>query len=1210
MSLWRHVIDKRKSADPVCVVPGTGDASGPLGDDTLHNACARVPIATRSGADTSPSAGMETALLPSPCRYRPPVPSPAVLDSSLLRQLLGGGPARPRVMEEGQNLLNPNKATVTVDVATAEVVDVNRRACRLFECTRRDLIGQPLTSLLKTNQMTEEAVGEETLDSAGNLVTVTGKVVNAVGETGSEFPVCVSCWSHDQHTCLLLLERVQRVTARFTFSLEGGILSCDSTFAHLHGYCDSDEMTGLSVASLMPLLHVPLCCRSIPKMLRVQRVCLQGQSVTPVPVCVRLRAAVSCGGLSAWTRGSAEPDGTESPAPRSPDPSHTAPGGVNPVGSAVVYSGSLWAYVTTSSILTLLPNGTINGMSSMHCPLVVGYSVTQLVGKNITFLIPAFYERMSAHHSVSDEEEELEEELKEELKEVGVVSDPRSICRADLGRCFDDAGAINRTPLAASVKNNQQDSWSPNTVLARDSMVMYHALQKRGGAGRGRRGLPGVRDKVEQQGGACTAGPSPSVPCLPPGGLDLDHTADLCAGASAVVTQGDVSAPAESTTALLRTFSLVESQDWVPQPGGESGGHQDLGARPPAASAHFPGKECPAGGGVCSEYAGDSSFEVISLGSRSSSGFCEKWAGPERLDDTQQEAGPPDSSSCFLDLDANGEAIVRAMGDLDLSGSAEMPVAPPADLDLSLTSCDTAELLRTPSPYVVESDPEAEPSRPTPPEHQDLEGHLSPQQRPEHAEKDPDCWNPQIQVPQPWTPHFQPWSATPRSREGRMPSGTPTTSTPKKPQSRPATPLSPLTLIQEGRFRANCYHRDGTPIEVQCDVRRAGLCGGSALFCVWLSGSNLFPHQQGALQSSQSSLQDDSLSSLAEGEGGQTTLELTRACEGHFEEDYQPVRTVGKGAFGFVWLASRRRDGEEVVVKFIMKSRVVKECWVEHPEMGWVTQEVAILARLHHPNVVKVLEVFENECFFQMVMERHGDGLDLFDFIDMQPRLDEVLASYIFRQVVAAVSYLRAKGVLHRDIKDENVIVNTQFHVRLIDFGSATLLQPGRLFHVFCGTLEYCSPEVLQGNPYEGPELEMWSLGVLLYTLLFSENPFCTVEETLVASLHPPCEVSMELSGLLAGLLHPDPSLRMCLEELVEEPWIRQPINLAEYSWKEVFPSSCDSVEADQLCLDPEEADLTPLQDENDEGEEEEDEEQRRTMVALQSELLKYLTDQ
>uniref|UniRef100_A0A3Q3X2C6 non-specific serine/threonine protein kinase n=1 Tax=Mola mola TaxID=94237 RepID=A0A3Q3X2C6_MOLML len=111
-----------------------------------------------------------------------------------------------------------------------------------------------------------------------------------------------------------------------------------------------------------------------------------------------------------------------------------------------------------------------------------------------------------------------------------------------------------------------------------------------------------------------------------------------------------------------------------------------------------------------------------------------------------------------------------------------------------------------------------------------------------------------------------------------------------------------------------------------------------------------------------------------------------------------------------------------------------------------------------------------------MVMEKHGDGLDLFEFIDMQPRLDEPLASYIFRQLVAAVFYLRNKNILHRDIKDENIIIDKCFHIRLIDFGSAAMMAPKKLFYTFCGTLEYCSPEVLQGNPY----FRCWRCGLLV----------------------------------------------------------------------------------------------------------------------------------
>ncbi|XP_022236826.1 PAS domain-containing serine/threonine-protein kinase-like [Limulus polyphemus] len=99
-----------------------------------------------------------------------------------------------------------------------------------------------------------------------------------------------------------------------------------------------------------------------------------------------------------------------------------------------------------------------------------------------------------------------------------------------------------------------------------------------------------------------------------------------------------------------------------------------------------------------------------------------------------------------------------------------------------------------------------------------------------------------------------------------------------------------------------------------------------------------------------------------------------------------------------------------------------------------------------------------------MVMEKHGSGMDLFEFIDRNPHLDEPLASYIFRQIVAALVHLHKLNIIHRDVKDENVILDQFFHAKLIDFGSATFLSPGKYYSTFCGTMEYCSPEVLVGN--------------------------------------------------------------------------------------------------------------------------------------------------
>ncbi|RMC02302.1 hypothetical protein DUI87_21470 [Hirundo rustica rustica] len=344
------------------------------------------------------------------------------------------------------------------------------------------------------------------------------------------------------------------------------------------------------------------------------------------------------------------------------------------------------------------------------------------------------------------------------------------------------------------------------------------------------------------------------------------------------------------------------------------------------------------------------------------------------------------------------------------------------------------------------------------------------------------------------------------------------TSTPVKHEGKLKS-AAPLTWqILEGSYIGNCCHRDGSQFSIHFEVKCAELQDPTVLFCVWVV-KDISQSQKEAVAKTQ-----HLLASLAN--SSQSLAELS-------------TKSLG-----------------EVVVKFIWKERVLEDCWVEDPDLGRVTQEIAILQKLQHPSIIKVLDVFENECFFQLVMEKHGSGLDLFTFIDNQPNLDEPLASYIFRQLVSAVGYLHCRNILHRDIKDENIVIAEDFTIKLVDFGSAAYLEPGKLFYTFCGTIEYCSPEVLSGKPYHGPELEMWSLGITLYTLVLGENPFCELEEALAAVLSPPRPVSEGLMDLMAGLLHPVPEQRTTLVMLAEHPWLRQPVNLADYTWDEVFASA------------------------------------------------------
>ncbi|XP_022092767.1 uncharacterized protein LOC110980418 isoform X2 [Acanthaster planci] len=396
------------------------------------------------------------------------------------------------------------------------------------------------------------------------------------------------------------------------------------------------------------------------------------------------------------------------------------------------------------------------------------------------------------------------------------------------------------------------------------------------------------------------------------------------------------------------------------------------------------------------------------------------------------------------------------------------------------------------------------------------------------------------------------------------------TSTPGDKYMRQTSGVS-LPSIPDGSFTGQCKHRDGSYLGIIFQIKCVELNDNTSLYCMWISRDPSDPGEGGrctsnlTLASSFSSTFNASISAVSLGEvvAAKASNQSTSSCpddednslsRGPYEEKYTTLQSIGKGAFGFVKMATRKQDGTLVIVKFIRKSKILKDNWVTDDELGRVPLEIAMLLRFSHPNIVKVLDFTQNEDFFQMIMEKHGSGIDLFEFIDRQPILDEALASYMFRQVVSAVSYLHDNSILHRDIKDENLILDERFHIKLIDFGSAAYMKPGKLFGTFCGTLEYCSPEVLLGNKYKGPELELWAIGVTLYTLIFQENPFYDAEEIIQAILKPPFGVSNDLMQLIAWLLHPEPEWRCTLRDMQNHRWITQPVDMSRYSWESVLP--------------------------------------------------------
>ncbi|XP_030386283.1 PAS domain-containing serine/threonine-protein kinase [Scaptodrosophila lebanonensis] len=383
---------------------------------------------------------------------------------------------------------------------------------------------------------------------------------------------------------------------------------------------------------------------------------------------------------------------------------------------------------------------------------------------------------------------------------------------------------------------------------------------------------------------------------------------------------------------------------------------------------------------------------------------------------------------------------------------------------------------------------------------------------------------------------------------------------------------SKLLSCRDGRYIGEAIHEDGTIIDVLYSVSIQVLpCSNREYYCIWVcrDPNTRFDNDKYAnltltFNSMTSTVEPQSLGQVikttaAQNSSRPNSLSLVSKYEdeifsGEYSKHYTSIKQIGKGAYGYVKLAFRNSDRLLVITKFILKEKLCAEFMVKSHEGKDIPIEIHLLQTLKHPNVVSAMDVFENDFFYQLVMEKHGPGIDLFEFIERRPLIDEKLGSYIFRQIANAVNYLHEQKILHRDIKDENIIIDHHFNIKLIDFGSATFMEEGKYYSTFYGTTEYCSPEVLAGNKYAGPELEVWSLGVTLYVLMFFENPFIDVEETLKADVHIPSKISEQLKHLLISMLNKDPKFRCTMKTLINDPWVTQEVNASLFNFAWIVP--------------------------------------------------------
>jgi len=256
-------------------------------------------------------------------------------------------------------------------------------------------------------------------------------------------------------------------------------------------------------------------------------------------------------------------------------------------------------------------------------------------------------------------------------------------------------------------------------------------------------------------------------------------------------------------------------------------------------------------------------------------------------------------------------------------------------------------------------------------------------------------------------------------------------------------------------------------------------------------------------------------------------------------DNYMLGKTVGKGNFAKVKVARHALTGAEVAVKIVDKTSL------NESSMAKLKREVDIMKEMDHPNIVKLYEVIDTETTLYMIME-YAAGGEVFDYLVEHGRMQEKDARTKFRQIVSAVEYCHARGVIHRDLKAENLLLDAEMNIKIADFGFSNTYEPGDQLDTFCGSPPYAAPELFQGKRYDGPEVDVWSLGVILYTLVSGSLPFDgqTLKElrdrVLRGKYRIPFYMSQECEQLLKRFLAVSPGRRSALRSVMSHAWMNK----------------------------------------------------------------------
>ncbi|CUM63687.1 uncharacterized protein PRCAT00001271001 [Priceomyces carsonii] len=282
--------------------------------------------------------------------------------------------------------------------------------------------------------------------------------------------------------------------------------------------------------------------------------------------------------------------------------------------------------------------------------------------------------------------------------------------------------------------------------------------------------------------------------------------------------------------------------------------------------------------------------------------------------------------------------------------------------------------------------------------------------------------------------------------------------------------------------------------------------------------------------------------------------------------DWTFVKTIGAGSMGKVKLAQHNTTGEICAVKIVPRAAKLyqrahandlppanaqaaaqrqKEFEKEVARDKRTIREGALGRLLFHPFICRLYEMVPMTNHYYMLFE-YVEGGQMLDYIVSHGSLKERNARKFARGIASALDYCHKNNVVHRDLKIENIMINQKGDIKIIDFGLSNLYAPKSLLKTYCGSLYFAAPELLSAKPYMGPEVDVWSFGVVLYVLVCGKVPF---DDQSVSVLHEkikkgnveyPAFLSRECVSLLSRMLIVDPLKRATLYEVINHPWMKK----------------------------------------------------------------------